>query len=901
MEDFNSVSSAKPVFSLQDPVMNTEMRNVDIAEMNMADKGQEEGDTNAPKPKHRVQIVASSSKSEDKRPKMDHTIRMRGNVLIQNPAQEWKVRSCELNGSFLTFFRKQKMVAAIDLEQVGDINVLRQIKDSAGQGFIFSLHLKEGRYFNVRVTMYDDALNWVKVLVETRDKLRSHQSRTKSFTAQNEANYSSFTPLTSDFNTSMLVAEEPDDNIKVYFDNNQFPPSPIFEANEKYVRPLLSRIPSDITNTSQNSLNSPGSLNSAGNNNTKFSGGQVAVEPTASDVENKVPTSPDGSTSSRVKFNLSPTSTAKTFQPRALNDGQDGGFGSADAAEAQLEEVVESEGDESVKQYDTDAGEEDSSRAEAERQARARLAAQEAERMEEEQAEEARLAAMIASARTARENAEKAAQAKALREEKLREEQTARQNKLAAEKAAEEERLATERTAKEARFAAEKTIREKKAAAEKLAKEKAQAEQAAARAAEEEKLAAERALKIAEREAAAKKKLAEQAAAAKELEDHKAKLLAERRSSLAGINSPGTPTRTKSFVVPNTGGSNKSLPKSLPKSPSKTVMGSLFGSVDEMKFSSEDMWRLSRNFDADKPGHVPPALDLEGIDMTVVESPQSTPPGSRAGSSRDLKAHLRTLPTPASNQKASELTAKNVSSHTAQTSSTPAKETTLPSSFDEVYDSVPAGNAGPTFRNNAYTPQQAQPIQQSPRRGISTPERKRRESNVPPSLHSPMYHICIVVICVLLLIIGALGGQTYYRRYQAEENWKAQGLKALQNIDNLHAEMTRSAERLSSASPSIGSKGSAAGARGATGKNDAHNPSPSSTQGASKQAKTAPTLTNKPVLPSNTAHNSIVAAESNPHAVARNNNAIRKFFSNLLRAPGRFIAGVFSKLASLFK
>lgn len=897
--------------------MTSEMRNVDIGEMNIADKVQETvPDSNAPKPKHRVQIVASSSKSDDKRPKSDHTIRMRGNVLIQNPAQEWKVRSCELNGSFLTFFRKQKMVAAIDLEQVGDINVLRQIKDSSGQGFIFALHLKEGRYFNVRVSMYDDALNWVKVLVETRDKLRSHQhSRTRSFTAQNDANYSSFTPLTSDFNTSMLVADEPDDNIKVYFDNNQFPPSPIFEANEKYVRPLLSRIPSDITNTSQNSLNSPGST-SSGTNINKLRPGQAltgsSVELTASDVENKVPSSPEGSPSSRVKFNLSPTSTTKEFQPRSLNDGQDGGFGTADEI---LDEVAEREGEESVKQYNPDTVEGDAQRAEAERNARARLAAQEAERQAEEQAEEARLAAMIASARTARENAEKAVQAKAMREEKMREEQAARQMKLAAEKAAEEERLSTERAAKEARFAAEKVIREKKAAAEKLAREKIQAEQAAAKAIEEEKLAAERALRVAEREAAAKKKMAEQAAAAKESADRKAKL---RRGSVSAVGSPGTPSRTKSFVATNStnspAGGNASLPSSPQKAPSgPSVVGSLFGEVEEMQFSQENMWRLSRNFDGEKPGHVPPALDLEGIDMTVVESPQSTPEGSKASKtqSESVRSAERRDPniiSPISaaiaSPRTNELTVNNVSKHTAQSVDS-ARESTLPSSFDEVYDTVPRGNAGPTFRNT-YSQQQHQQhtSQQSPRRGLSTPERKRRESNL-PSLHSPLYHVCVVAICVALLVLGALGGQTYYRRYQAEEAWKAQSLKQLQDLPNVG--LPRSAEVLSTASASIGSTGRAAAAAtnaaaanaAAASRGGKAAPSPASTAPSSTPASSG--LTDKPKLPSNAAQKGVVATESNPHAVARNNNAICKFFSNLLRAPGRFIAGVFSKLASLFR
>ena len=214
-----------------------------------------------PKPKHRVQInVDQPSESEAKRNREEikNNIRMRGNVLIQNPSMEWKVRTCELNGSFLTFFRKQKMVAAIDLEQVGDINVLRQIKDISGQGFIFSLHLKEGRYFNVRVSMYEDAMNWVGVLVDVRDKLRSaHSFRSKSFSTQNDG-LPNMTPMTADFNTS-IIADEPDDNIKVYFDSEQCPPSPILQSNEKYIRPLQIKVPSPEKHSSNSSVGSNGS------------------------------------------------------------------------------------------------------------------------------------------------------------------------------------------------------------------------------------------------------------------------------------------------------------------------------------------------------------------------------------------------------------------------------------------------------------------------------------------------------------------------------------------------------------------------------------------------------------------------------------------------------------------
>jgi len=869
-------------------VLVAEVQNFGDNELNIADGiqangGRDNTSTVAPKPKNRVQIVTSNTKSEDKRPKSDATIRMRGNVLIQNPAQEWKVRSCELNGSFLTFFRKQKMVAAIDLEQVGDINVLRKINDSAGQGFIFALHLKEGRYFNVRVTMYDDALNWVKVLIETRDKLRSHHShhsRTRSFSGHNETNYSSFTPLASDFNTSLLVADEPDDNIKVYFDNGQYPPSPIFESNEKYVRPLQSKSSADNVTSTQNSLGSPHSQHSQHSTSSSHRGSGVG--PAGGDI---IPTTP-------------------VLLPRALNDGQEGGFGRG-GAEAEEVEGGDGADDETVKPYDSASyDDEEQRRAEAEKAMRAKLAEMEAERLAEEQAEEARLGAMIASARSARENAEKLAQAKAAREEKMREEQAARAAKIAADKAAEEEHLATERAAKEARFAAEKAIREKKAAVEKQAREKEATDKA-----EEEKAAADRALRVSEREAAAKKKLVEQAAAVKDAEkaekqkaqesaDRKANLRAlqqaERKGSI--IAAPSSPTRA-----------NPTTPSLLPSSPPKetptplSLAGSLFGQVDDMKFSQENMWRLSRSFDHAKPGYVQPELNLDGIDLTVVDSPVSS---RSADSRKQLAGHiplaspslLKAATTSSAHHggaaKTAELTVENVSQHTSSTASpprvvtegstTPAKSSPPPSSFDEVYDSVPAGNVASRFHNTF-----------SPRKNASTPERKRINSGAtrPSSL---LFQVCVGAVFIAVVVFGALGCATYYRRYQAQEMWRAVSAKNLPVNAN-----ARSASEISK-SPSIGSSGAAAVKSTTTASMSTPDNTQPKTTSSTSSSKSPAGLTNKPALSSGASGKSPAGAE-NPHAVARNNNAIRKFFANLLRAPARLIASVFSKLASLFK
>jgi chemotaxis protein histidine kinase CheA len=530
------------------------------------------------RPKPRVQIIEDpTAKAQGKIPRNEVTqgLRMRGNVLIQNPSLEWKVRTCELNGSFLTFFRKQKLVAAIDLEQVGDINVLRQIKDSSGQGFVFSLHLKEGRYFNVRVTMYEDATNWVKVLVDVRDKLRSHQSsRSRLSFSTAQGSQSSYTPTTADFNTS-LVADEPDDNIKVYFDNEQYPPSPILQSNEKYIRPVQAKAPENSSAlSSQGSVT--GSVNSSFVMTRKKSGiptpsspkkGPPAIDALlagltdaeasqAAEVRKGVDTSPWRVPYDEIAPKLSPGGSI----PGPLGSSRGGEFPSEghgaptsqtgltlfdvdegevpnEAAEADEGEAEEQTGPVPM-QLSSGSAEaspsrgnspEDRTREEyltAERVARERkLEADRARRAATEKmaadkvAEEERLRA----AKAAREAKE--ATARAEREKKLLAERKEREARAAAEKAAEEERVAAEKAAKEAWMAAERAAREKKYLEDKAVRDRLAAEKAAqeeqqrlARAAVEEKERQERAARIAEREAIGRKKLAEAAAARAEAE-----------------------------------------------------------------------------------------------------------------------------------------------------------------------------------------------------------------------------------------------------------------------------------------------------------------------------------------------------------------------------------------------
>lgn len=557
------------------------------------DNGPRQPTRTAAKPKPRVQINDPSDRSQGKaaRNEVSQGIRMRGNVLIQNPSLDWKVRTCELNGSFLTFFRKQKMVAAIDLEQVGDINILKQVKDGSGQGFIFSLHLKEGRYFNVRVTAYEDATNWVKVLADVRDKLRSHQSnRSRSFSAWQDSQ-PSFTPLTTDFNAS-LVADEADDNIKVYFDNEQYPPSPILQLNEKYIRPVQAK---DGTATTASEV-SPAAAGAAGEASLRRQSGIPVLAPTkrpqatstappsaASDTE--VSVNREGDTSPRRVspdhdggHRLSPEREA----PGPLgysSPGAQGGrmlFAAADEAPGAaaterggpvpmtMPSAEESSGKTTAAATTPTSSSSPQNISVRERrleEERVRKAA--VERMAAEQVAEEDRQRAAKAARESKEAAERTA-----REQRLLAERQEREARLAAERAAEEERSAAERAKKEAWLASERAARERKLieeralrasqVAEKAAEEVRQRKQRAA----EEKEREERAARIAEREALGKKKLAEAAAAAREeavrAEKQRVEEALRRKLQL------GSPSRQSSAQA-------KAQPLSQPQSPAKPL------------------------------------------------------------------------------------------------------------------------------------------------------------------------------------------------------------------------------------------------------------------------------------------------------------------------------------------
>lgn len=179
----------------------------------------------------------------------------KGKVFIQSAiTHEWKSRNCELNGSFLTFYRKDKIVAVIDLEQVGDINLVRDVHDTQGKGTIFTIYLKEGRYFTIRAINVEEGTSWVHILLEVRDKLRSQisrRSRPGSFCSMPDTS-KNLERLITDL--SNISRDNDEEDVKTYFNKEKNPPSPILNDLTVSNDAIISDknvVPNSLKTTSQ--------------------------------------------------------------------------------------------------------------------------------------------------------------------------------------------------------------------------------------------------------------------------------------------------------------------------------------------------------------------------------------------------------------------------------------------------------------------------------------------------------------------------------------------------------------------------------------------------------------------------------------------------------------------------
>ena len=97
------------------------------------------------------------------------TSKMAGYLMKKSTAGDWQKRYFETNGSFLTYYKSQKMsklLAALSLPQVGDIR-LATIAEG-GDSCTFQLDLKD-RLYILKAETAQEANEWIEVLINLRD------------------------------------------------------------------------------------------------------------------------------------------------------------------------------------------------------------------------------------------------------------------------------------------------------------------------------------------------------------------------------------------------------------------------------------------------------------------------------------------------------------------------------------------------------------------------------------------------------------------------------------------------------------------------------------------------------------------------------------------------------------
>lgn len=184
---------------------------------------------------------------------------IKGYLLKQTPKGDWQKRYAEVNGNFFTLFKSPKdtkMLAAIALDQVGEIKILREINDTRGNGIIFTIDLKEGRYFTLRVPTLPEAEHWINSLKYVRNKFIAASKK-----KQGVQDYTPPSPYRKYLSQNTTVSElsfsnEQEENIHMYFDPRELDKQlPVLEANESFVMPAYDPVDKFSRTSSRNGLN----------------------------------------------------------------------------------------------------------------------------------------------------------------------------------------------------------------------------------------------------------------------------------------------------------------------------------------------------------------------------------------------------------------------------------------------------------------------------------------------------------------------------------------------------------------------------------------------------------------------------------------------------------------------
>lgn len=96
-----------------------------------------------------------------------------GYLFKKSSAGAWQRRFFEVNGSYLCYYKTQKMsklLAAINIPHVGQIRLLGEVQDALGTGYVFEMDLKD-RQYQLRAESLAEARKWVDVLCALRDSV----------------------------------------------------------------------------------------------------------------------------------------------------------------------------------------------------------------------------------------------------------------------------------------------------------------------------------------------------------------------------------------------------------------------------------------------------------------------------------------------------------------------------------------------------------------------------------------------------------------------------------------------------------------------------------------------------------------------------------------------------------
>jgi hypothetical protein len=123
-----------------------------------------------------------------------------GYLLKQSKDGVWQKRYFETNGTFLTYYKSKKMtklLAALNMPNVGEISLVGNVNDSLGEGVIFQLELKDRNYV-LRAQSMAEAQRWINGLTVIRNEAKANsipEDREVSSTTSAAASSQSTRPM----------------------------------------------------------------------------------------------------------------------------------------------------------------------------------------------------------------------------------------------------------------------------------------------------------------------------------------------------------------------------------------------------------------------------------------------------------------------------------------------------------------------------------------------------------------------------------------------------------------------------------------------------------------------------------------------------------------------------------